>query len=223
MQLTRANVTCAPSWFRCADIVQRRRLGRADTSQATAQPAMRGVVIETRMPYLRNRQRGSQHRQREAEHSPPRFRGLPLRNIGDQIRIACQGQCGGKTGHDRRDGSLQPQRIKHVVDGAAELPPPRHADMAERCISLRRDLLPRKRVTGPNDADEAVAEQRLYTQRGPYGPPRRFRDRRPPCATPRHSCPASARSAAERSARFPSPARAVRPRTYRRTLRWRGS
>lgn len=135
----------------------------AGVPNAPAQPAVRRVGIQPRVPEKRHCDLGYGDRQGKIKHPGPQGLSMAFGNGSDQVGGACQSQRRREPSDDGGDLPRQPRSLQGFVDWSPVEPSPRDEDMPASGIAGRSDVPLAERMTSPHHADEAVAEQTLRT------------------------------------------------------------
>ena len=139
-----------------------RRIGElpcANFPNATAQPAVRQIGVQPRVPEQRNRELRHAQRKGKIMHSRAQLSGVSFGNTGDQIGGPGQRQRGRESANDRDDLAFQPEPKQGFINRSLVETALRDADVPGRGIAGGRDLALAQRVLHAHDADETVAEQ----------------------------------------------------------------
>jgi len=99
-------------------------------------------------------------------HAGTQIAGVPLGHARDQIGGSSQRQRGRVARYGRRNLARQSERRQGIVDGAFVEASPRDVNVPCGGIARGSDLAFGKRVPGSDDANEAVAKQRLRPHLG---------------------------------------------------------
>ena len=125
---------------------------------------MAGVLVEARMPGLRDGDPRRRHRQVEIpnlQSEADRAGGDRKRHRGDDIGTGGCEHGGVEPGNDKPHRTRQAQRGERIVDRAVAEPPPRCAHMHRRGEAARGDGTLQQRMSAANHGDETIVQQRL--------------------------------------------------------------
>src|SRR4051812_43606407 len=135
------------------------KLLRTSVPNARAQPAMRGIGIQPRVPEQGNRDLRRGDRKGKTMHAGAQGSGVSFGNTGDQVGGPSESQRGRKSTDGRNDLPFQPERLQGFINRSLVEIPPRDTDVPAGRITGGRDLALAQRVPQSHNANETISEQ----------------------------------------------------------------